>query len=164
MSTQAFGINTGSSFDDSSLGNIKSIKQIALSQGWLVDCMKVTYNMADGSTKVGNHLGSGTPNVTIDFDSSEVLIGVTGRLGMVGYYSNDPYLCSVSFIILNHATGKVREAGPYGAGGPSSSYTESPIFNIAGEIKCFSGKLLTESSDPTNALTLMFPTSQVVGA
>ncbi|KZT57490.1 hypothetical protein CALCODRAFT_555329 [Calocera cornea HHB12733] len=158
---EAFGIGKGPEFDDSTLGDIKSISQIKLYEGWLVDGIEITYVLANGSTKTANHLGSATANVTIDFNSSEVLVGVTGKVGVSGYYDNANYLSSLSFTILDKASGKVRVEGPYGVAGPVTAY-HSTVFTIVGEIKSFSGQELTEKTDPNNALTLVFPYSQVL--
>jgi len=159
--TEAFGIDKGKTFNDSMLGDIKAISKIALYQGWLLDGFEVTYVMADGSLKVANHLGYAKPNATIDFASTEVLIGLTGKTGLPGYYDNAAYLNSVSFVILDKQTGKVRVEGPYGAGAKGVEY-HGTVFTVAGEIKCFSGLELSEKTDPTNALTLVFPNTQVL--
>lgn len=158
--TEAFGIDKGKAFDDSTLGNIKSIAKIEIYQGWLVDGMETTYWMADGSKKVANHLGTGKPdhNVTIPFSATEILIGLTGKTGMPGFYGNKPYLNSISFTILDTESGEVRFEGPYGAGAKGRPY-HGTVFSIVGEIKSFSGLKLSEKSDPANALTLVFPNS-----
>ncbi|KZO99355.1 hypothetical protein CALVIDRAFT_595964 [Calocera viscosa TUFC12733] len=157
---EAFGINKGKHFNDHTLDPVR-IRSISLYEGWLVDSLEVTYVLKDGSTKTANHLGSSKANVTISFSPTELLVGVTGKTGLPGYYENLPYLNSVSFVILDTETGKVRVAGPYGVGGPATAY-HGTVFTVVGEIKAFSGLELTEKSDPDNALTLVFPESQVL--
>ncbi|EJT98372.1 hypothetical protein DACRYDRAFT_24437 [Dacryopinax primogenitus] len=161
MSQQAFGIDKGNAFNDAHLGNIQSIHQIRLYEGWLLDGFEVTYVLENGSTRVANHLGTATPNAIVTFADDEVLVALTGKTTLPGYFNNDRYLNSVSFVILNTKTGGVRVAGPFGQGGPSGSYT-GRAFSIAGEIKAFSGLQLTQSGSPSNALTLTFPCDQVV--
>ncbi|KZT57491.1 hypothetical protein CALCODRAFT_483162 [Calocera cornea HHB12733] len=161
LPTEAFGIDKGKVFHDASLGDIKSIKSIHLYEGWLVDGISITYHLQNGSTKTANHLGTAKANVTIDFKSSDVLVGVSGRTGLNGYYHEKPYLNSLSFTIFDHATGKVRVEGPYGVAGPATAY-HGAVFAVVGEIKSFSGLELTEKDEPINALTLVFPRSQVL--
>jgi len=94
------------------VGDIKSINKIALYEGWLLDGFEITYVMADNSLKVANHLGSAKPNVTIEFNTSEVLVGLTGKVGLPGYYENKKYLNSVTLVILDKQTGKSPRGRP----------------------------------------------------
>jgi len=160
--TLSFGVQEGNAFNDIvAIGGfpgeqkIKGIRKIRLMAGWLVDSIEITYQLTNGQTAVANHLGSATPDATIDFNENEVLIGVTGKRGIPGYYSNKPYLAYVKFAIADTATGNIRVAGPYGNGAGDAKYT-GPVFTVTGPIIAFSGKLLTEGSDPKNALTLSF--------
>jgi len=158
-----FGINKGRSFNDAAdLGPIKSIKKIEMYAGWLLDGMRTTYEMADGATKVADHLGTAKANVTIDFIPGEVLLGMTGKTSLPGYF-DEPYLNSLVFVILDTNSGKVRVAGPFGNGNTDLKY-DGPVFTIEGVIPSFVGLELTEDSIPDNALTLVFPPDKVISS
>jgi len=158
----AFGLDKGKPFDDAKLGEIEAISKIELSQGWLLDGISVTYVLKNGEHKTAHHMGTAKPNAHIDFLSTEILIGLTGKVGLPGYYEDKPYLNSVRFIILNKQTGTVRVEGPFGAGADKDFEYRGNIFSIVGEIKHFAGLEFHEKNgDPENALTLVFPESQV---
>jgi len=152
-----FGPDVGTYFDDSNLGDIKSIRKISLYEGWLFDGMEVTYEMIDGTTKVANHLGNATANVSIDFLSTEILIGMTGKTGGVEFYGGEGFLNSVSFFVLDIATGKLRVEGPYGQGGPGPYCGK--VFTILSKITSFQG---LDKSGPMNELTLRFLSGEVL--
>ncbi|EJT98367.1 hypothetical protein DACRYDRAFT_24432 [Dacryopinax primogenitus] len=163
--TLSFGVHEGAAFNDATtLGGfpntqgIKSIKQIRLMAGWLIDGMEVTYQMNDGSTKADNHLGTGKPNVTINFNDDEVLVCVTGKTTLPGYYQNKPYLCYLKFVIVNTASGNIRVEGPFGNGAGDAKYT-GKTFSVAGPILAFAGQSIS-GNEPANALTLSFLKSE----
>ncbi|KZT57495.1 hypothetical protein CALCODRAFT_517454 [Calocera cornea HHB12733] len=163
--TLSFGVHQGAAFDDiTAIGgfpavqNIKQIKQIRFMAGWLVDSVEITYLMNDGTTKVANHLGTAKPDVTVDFNDNELLIGVTGKTTIPGYYSNLPYLCYLQLVIMDTHTGKIRVVGPIGNGAGDAKYT-GKTFAVAGPIIAFAGQLHS-GGDPANALTLSFIKSE----
>ncbi|KZO99348.1 hypothetical protein CALVIDRAFT_525397 [Calocera viscosa TUFC12733] len=91
---------------------------------------------------------------------NEVLIGVTGKTTIPGYYQNKPYLCYLKKVfqftlaIMDTKTGNIRVEGPIGNGAGDSKYT-GQTFAVEGPVLAFAGQT-NSGGDPSNALTLSF--------
>ncbi|EKM52142.1 uncharacterized protein PHACADRAFT_199635 [Phanerochaete carnosa HHB-10118-sp] len=111
------------------------IKSIAVSASWIVDGIRVTYNLAGGGTASIPH-GSEWPNpkAIVYFSSSESLVGVFGRAGYQDNYGR-AMVNNIGFVIFDKSTATTRVAGPYGNEG-STNYG-APFY--ASDVIAFGG-------------------------
>ncbi|GJJ07922.1 hypothetical protein Clacol_002128 [Clathrus columnatus] len=92
------------------------ITTIEVLYGYVVDALNITYQLADGTTKLIKHgAQSGGDTAVVHLGADEVLVDVYGKTGYHFYY--DKFLvCQISFVILNTKTAAVRVFGPIGNG------------------------------------------------
>ncbi|OJT13123.1 hypothetical protein TRAPUB_10327 [Trametes pubescens] len=91
----------------------RPIKRIAVSNGWIVDGIAITYNLANGKNETLHH-GSQFKNADIiDFDPNEILATVFGRAGRQSFYERE-MVNNIGFVIFDTVKGTTRTVGPYG--------------------------------------------------
>ena len=86
IKSNSFGGSGGSPFDDKQLdpSRIRGIDKIEIRAGNVIDAIKVTYRLDDGTTREGpRHGGTGGSQHEIYFESNEVITGISGNVSGV---------------------------------------------------------------------------------
>lgn len=140
VASPSFGsTDTGNAFADlPSTPAPKSIKQISVFSGWVVDGISVTYCLADGTDKIVRHgMYPCPPNEhVIKIEANEVLQSASGKAGYHSYYKT-ALVNQITFVVKNTATGATRTAGPFG----NSDHTnQGNDFQFIGPIVGFGGR------------------------
>ena len=113
IKSNSFGGSGGSSFDDKQLdpSRIRGIDKIEIRAGNVIDAIKVTYRLDDGTTKEGpQHGGTGGSQHEINLESNEVIIGISGNVSGVLQVVDQ-----LTFYTARGGQG-YRVLGPYGGG------------------------------------------------
>jgi hypothetical protein len=91
------------------------ITQIVVRSGWIIDNLTVTYKLINNSTQSVSHGGTGGGVHTIILGLHEIVSSIQGKAGIHSFYHR-PYLCSVSFTILDTVTLATRTTEIFGNG------------------------------------------------
>lgn len=94
----------------------RPIAQIDIRSGWIVDNITITYNLANGTKSSPIvHGGTGGGAASIPLGQYEIISSIQGKAGNHSYYGR-PYVCSISFTILDTQSLVTRTTSVYGNG------------------------------------------------
>ncbi|CAL1706520.1 unnamed protein product [Somion occarium] len=137
--TPTWGVTTsGQPFNDlDTVGatNLNKISKVVIGHGEVIDSITITYDRNDGlAPLVQSHGGTGGNITTIELDSNEVIVGVSGRYGFVSSIYGRSSIQSLEFALLNQATGEMRIEGPFAPGSGTPFSVIDTVVAVAGYV------------------------------
>ncbi|CAL1706511.1 unnamed protein product [Somion occarium] len=137
--TPTWGVTTsGQPFNDlDTVGatNINKISKVVIGHGQVIDSITITYDRNDGlAPLVQSHGGTGGNITTIELDSDEFIVGVSGVYRRVSTAFGPSSFQSLQLVLLNRATGEMRLEGPFAPGSGTPFSVIDTVVAVAGNV------------------------------